>query len=269
MRAPLPRPTPLLDGMLDRFFPPTCPCDAAAKAWLEERLAWLTEQFDDHIFNGRPLVLPTTQCFPDAFDGSPQAVRAMLGRVCGYMDVDPESIELEFTSDAGKLWFVNEAGQLLPQAAGTYQDDGDRSLIRIETSELANPFGLAATLAHELSHVRLLGEGRLGGDEYDNELLTDLTALFFGFGIFLANDSRVWDSSYSIWPGTTLKKPEYMTRPMAGYALAHRAWFEGNRWPAWANHLHSNARPDFKQAVRYLFETRDSAFRPPGQGRRD
>lgn len=52
---------------------------------------------------------------------------------------------------------------------------------------------------------------------------------------------------------THLKRPS---------SVAHLAWFQGERWPAWANHLKSDARPDFKQAVGYLFETQDTAFRP-------
>lgn len=45
--------------MLGWLFPPSCPCDPAAKAWVEERLEWLAEEFDDHAFNGRRIVLPT------------------------------------------------------------------------------------------------------------------------------------------------------------------------------------------------------------------
>jgi hypothetical protein len=107
-----------------------------------------------------------------------------------------------------------------------------------------------------------MGEGRLTGDVFDNELLTDLTALVLGFGVFLANSPTHWPSDTTQWPGTKAPKPEYMTREMYSHALAHLAWFQGQRWPAWANHLHSDARPDFKQAVRYLFETHDSTFRP-------
>lgn len=44
---------------------PTCPCDAAANAWIEERLQWLNEQFEDSAFNGLPVVLPTSKFFPD------------------------------------------------------------------------------------------------------------------------------------------------------------------------------------------------------------
>ncbi len=53
-----------------------------------------------------------------------------------------------------------------------------------------------------------------------------------------------------------------MTRPMFGYALAHLAWFRGEQKPSWAKHLHWNARPDFRQGVRFLFKTGGSAFKP-------
>jgi hypothetical protein len=244
------------------WFRPTCPCDPAAKAWVEDRLRWLSGQFDEHAFNGRPLVLPTPAFFPDSYDGSRRAARALLGRVCTYMGVDRDSLTLEFISDAGKLWLVNEAGQYLPHAAGTYEEGDGKFLVRIDTSGMDDPMALVGTMAHELAHARLLGEGRATSDQYDNELLTDLTVVFLGLGIFLANVPRTWDSQYTKWPGTELYKPEYMTRPMFGYALAHLAWFRGEERPAWAKHLHWNARPDFKQGLRYLQKTADSTFQP-------
>jgi len=274
--------------MLGWLFVPSCPCDPAAKAWVEERLQWLVEEFDDHAFNGRPIVLPTPEFFPDQYDGSQKAVRTLLDRVCGYMDVVPDLVALKFVADAGKIWLVNDAGHYLPHAAGTYQEavgdededeDEDNDLeedayqgqrrvaegkfiISIDKTGLHDPMGLVGTMAHELAHVRLLGEGRTTSEEYDNELLTDLTVVFFGLGVFLANTPRNWDSQYTKWPGTSLNKPEYMTPPMFGYALAHLAWFRGEESPAWAKHLHWNARPDFKQAVRFLWKNGESAFKP-------
>src|SRR6202042_2865006 len=81
--------------MLGWLFAPSCPCDPAAKAWIEERLQWLAAEFDDHAFNGRPIVLPVPESFPDHYDGSERAARALLDRVCGYMDVDPDSVVLK------------------------------------------------------------------------------------------------------------------------------------------------------------------------------
>lgn len=248
--------------MLDWLFSPSCPCDPAAKGWVEERLQWLSDEFDDHAFNGRRLVLPTAEFFPDPYDGSERAIRKMLDRVCDYMDVIPDLVELKFLSDPGDLWLVNESGKALPHTAGSYEEGPRKFIIRIARSELDDTMGLVGTIAHELAHVRLLGENRIRSDEYDNELLTDLTVVFFGLGIFLANTPRNWDSQYTEWPDTDLRKPEYMTPPMFGWALAHLAWFRGEDRPMWARHLNSGARANLKQGIRYLTATSDSTYRP-------
>jgi hypothetical protein len=271
--------------MFDWLMRPTCPCDPAAKKWVEKRLDWLAEQFDDSAFSGRRLVLPTPEFFPDPYDASNKAVRLLLERVCEYMDVDPDRIKLEFVSDAGKIWLVDGSGQYVAQTAGTYEQiteyDGDgefeagdygelrratHSLVRIDKQGLHNTMELVGTIAHELAHVRLMGEERVDPDIYDNELLTDLTVVHFGLGVFLANVPRNWDSQYTSWPGTKLKKPEYMTPPMFGWALAHLAWHRGEDAPKWSRHLNSGARANFKQGLRYLRATGDSTYKPVRDG---
>jgi hypothetical protein len=248
--------------LLQWLFRPSCPCDSAAKAWVEERLAWLAGEFDDSAFSGRRIVLPTPEFFPDPYDGSKKAVRSLIDRVCGYMDVVPDLVALKFVARAGKIWLVNDAGQYLPGAAGTYEEGERKFIIRIDKSELDDAMGLVGTIAHELAHVRLLGESRIMREVFDNELLTDLTVVHFGLGIFLANTPRVWESHYSKWPDTDLLKPEYMTPPMFGWALAHLAWFCGEDRPEWAKYLSRGARANFKQGLRYLLTTEDSSYKP-------
>ena len=248
--------------MLGWLFPPSCPCDTAAKAWVEERLEWLAGEFDDSAFSGRPVVLPTPEFFPDPYDGSKKAVRKMLDRVCGYMDVVPDLVTLKFVADAGKIWLVNDAGQYLPGAAGTYEEGERKFIIRIDNSGLDDPMGLVGTIAHELAHVRLLGESRIMRETFDNELLTDLTVVHFGLGVFLANTPRTWASQYGKWPDSDIPKPEYMSPPLFAWALAHLAWFRGEERPEWARHLNGGARADFKQGLRYLLATADSWHRP-------
>lgn len=246
------------------LFRPTCPCDPAAKDWVEARLQWLVDEFPDTAFTGRPVVLPTPEFFPDPYDGSKRAVRVLLDRVCEYMDVIPDLVALKFVADAGKIWMVNEAGQGIAGAAGTYEEGKRKFIIRIDESGLDHPMGLVGTTAHELAHVRLLGESRIMREEFDNELLTDLMTVAFGLGIFLANTPRNWDSDLKKWPDTDLNRPEYMSPPMFGYALAHLAWHRGEEWPDWARHLNWSVRGEFKQALRYLQKTGDSWFRPKG-----
>lgn len=253
--------------MLDWLFRPSCPCDPAAKEWVEERLEWLAGEFENSAFTGRRIVLPTPEFFPDPYDGSKKAVRRLLDRVCEYMDVVPDLVSLRFVADAGKIWLVNEAGQDLPGAAGTYEEGERKFIVRIDRSGLEDPMGLVGTMAHELAHVLLLGESRILREEFDNELLTDLTVVHFGLGIFLANTPRNWMSQYGRWPGTQLRKPEYMTPPMFGWALAHLAWFRGEEKPEWARHLNAGARVNLRQGLRYLLATGDSSYRPARQRR--
>lgn len=245
------------------WFKPQCPVDRCAKQWIENRLQWLSEQFGRDTFTRRAVILPTTDFFPDPIDGTERSIRNLLDQVCRFMDVNPQRVTLELFTNKNQLWLVNDAGKYLPTgAAGLYEGQIGKTVIHIETSETTNLSGLVGTMAHELAHLRLMGEGRVTGDEYDNELLTDLTAVFLGFGIFLGNSPRNWDSQYSNWPGTELKRPEYMTLPMFAYALAHSAWFRGLAKPDWYRFLSFELKACFKQGIRYLMDTRDSVFKP-------
>jgi hypothetical protein len=246
------------------LFKPTCPCDSAAKDWVERRLQWLVDEFDDTVFSGRQVVRPTPDFFPDSYDGSKTAVRTLLDRVCEYMDVIPSLVALKFTKDTGSIGLVNEAGHEFGGAAGTYEEGEHQFIIRLSKTELGEPMGLVGTMSHELAHVRLLGEGRIMREEFDNELLTDLTTVALGLGIFLANTPRNWRSDLKTWPDSDLNRPEYMSPPMFGYAVAHVAWHRGEEWPEWAAYLNWSVRGEFKQALRYLQKTGDSWFRPKG-----
>ncbi|MGC4003479.1 MAG: hypothetical protein QM811_10220 [Pirellulales bacterium] len=188
----------------------------------------------------------------------------MLDRVCGYMDVDPESIELKFLPKQSQ-WLVDGSGATLPGAAGTYQNRFGKFRISLSVTELREPTALVGTIAHELAHVRLMGEDRMTGDEFDNELLTDLTVVHFGLGVFLASSPRVYVSGFTKWPETDADKPEYMTSPMFGWALAHLAWHRGEATPDWLRHVQGDSRDTCKQGLRYLFATQDSWYRPSPQ----
>jgi hypothetical protein len=234
--------------------------DPAAKAWVEERLQWLAGEFGEEVGFEFRVIEPTPEYFPDDYDGSKKSARGLFGRVCEYMGVVSETMKLKVYDEPRNLWLVNDKGDYLPSgAAGFYEG----ATIRIAADQLGDPMALVGTMAHELAHYRLLGEGRAMSEQYDNELLTDLTVVFFGLGIFLANTPRHYDSLLTIWPGTDLKKPEYMTPSMFGYALAHVAWFREERHPAWTKHLTSGARANLKEGLRFLWEKGESRFRPP------
>lgn len=251
--------------MFDWLFGSACPLDPAAKEWVEDRLVWLRDEFGPDDLYGGTVVLPTAAFFPAPYDGSRRATRVLFDRVCEYMGVDPGLMRLEFFRPlSGSLFLVNGTGEALPTAAAGWYT-GEQ--IRINEDELADPMSLVGTLAHELAHQRLLGEDRIMSDVFDNELLTDLTVVFKGLGVFLANVPRHWDGNYTYWPGTELRKPEYMTGPMFGYALALLAWVRGESNPAWARHVRSGVRGELRQGLRFLKKHGTDKLRPVNRRR--
>ncbi len=245
---------------------PFCPCDSAAKEWIERRLEWLSREFPSNIFTDHPLILPTDEFFSNQYEPTKEYAKALLVLVCDFMGVSGESVVLKFNHEPQKVLFVNDNGDYLPPAAGMYARTWKRYVSTLDTDQLYHFGDLVTTMAHELAHARLLGEGRLRGRHHDDELLTDLTSFFLGFAIFGANSPRVWNSQFSKWPGTEINKPEYMSSPMYGYALAHLAWFQNQLKPRWARYLGSNVINDFKDATRFLFKTGESSFRPGSSG---
>lgn len=223
---------------------PQCPCYPLAKEWVEQRLLWIREQFGTTIFDDRPLVFPTDDFFPDDYDSSEDAARAVLRRVAHLMDVPSDRVVLRL------------------EDIGLPTDFAKRWTITVDRRELAHPHRLITIFASELALGRLFAEDR-EGDVFDAALLTALTASALGFAIFLASSSRSrFDDETLFWPGTRLSRPASMTPPMFGWMLAHLAWFENDPKPGWEKYLGNASKTDFREGVRYLFATGDTTFRP-------
>ncbi len=185
-----------------------------------------------------------------------------MGRVCGYMGVDVDDIELRIVDHGNRVHLVNESSDAIGGTAGTFQQGYSRYKIALDRDQLTQQDALIGTMAHELAHVRLLGGDLLSGDEFDNELVTDLTTVHLGLGLFLANSPRDWMSGYTHWPESHLRKPEYMNGPMYGWALALLAHFRSEPQPTWTEHLSRHAKGEVERGIRYLEETRDSSYLP-------
>ncbi|MBM4094920.1 MAG: hypothetical protein FJ276_36745 [Planctomycetes bacterium] len=85
------------------WFRPTCPLEPHAKAWTEERLGWLADQFGLDVLNRRAVILPTADFFPDEYDGTEESVRVLLDRLCAYMDADPERVDPVVAKKVGRI----------------------------------------------------------------------------------------------------------------------------------------------------------------------
>jgi hypothetical protein len=143
-----------------------------------------------------------------------------------------------------------------------------RPVIGLDTREASDPAYLTAIIAHELCHVRLLGEGRVTATRKDHERLTDLLTVYLGFGVFTANAAFSFGKaarSWSIQPQGDLDERTlnaarndgysrlgYLTEQEFGYAMACRCWLRHETEPAWISHLDPGPRTYLKQGLTYL-----------------
>jgi hypothetical protein len=231
-----------------------CPVDDHARQWIEQKLDWLRTAIGPGMLQDRAIVLPTEKFFPFRYDESDAAVARMFRAVSKLMDVDPDRVKVFIDDDRQEFWPVDEDGNPVPLGAGGEFEIGpDGPMVSISRAELHNPEMVAATFAHELAHLRLY-DARADFDAFDRELLTDLTAVHLGFGVFIANDPRVWMAHVDVWPGTDLAMPRYITPEMTTYALALGAHRKKEEKPVWLRHLNQDATANAKGSIQYLFE---------------
>jgi hypothetical protein len=257
-----------------RLFPVACPVRPAEQKWVEQQLRWLTHEFGEDALHER-IYLPTDDFFPGVYRGSAKDVRHVVEIVRTRMGVAPDSYIVELgDTDEEPQWtgYRRTSG-----AAGEYRRERDRGVISISMRQAQVPMALVATIAHEFGHHRLMGEARIDPGRRDGEPLTDLTSLFFGFGIFSANaamefaqTSRI-DQSGQQLVGWRSSRLGYLTEPMYGYALAYWSILRGDRDPDWQRYVDTNPKAFLHKGLRYLGSRRSgtpSARRPsPGVDR--
>ncbi len=233
------------------------PIAAGERTWIDEHMDWFRGQFGDGSLH-RSVVLPTDEFFPGEYSGTTAQVLAVVRRICRYMDIDPDSVDVAFFSEDlppdAPGGITGETGH---SAAGEYVRQDGRATIRLDRSVATQPMAQIATIAHELAHHRLLGEDRIAPDREDNEPLTDLLTVFLGLGIFTANAALEFSTREpdAAWAARRLG---YLTEPMYGYALARFARMRGENRPDWAPYVDANPRSYLKKALRYLAKQTNS-----------
>ena len=165
--------------------------DEETASWHVENFAWLVRQFggSEGLAHAK-LILPR----PGFFVTDGEAGHAFAQRIfdqtktyCGMSnwEVDLVADDNPLAEDAAPS-LVAVASQ--KHALGTFGIAGNRIVISYVPALLKRPDNLIATFAHELAHYLLAAAGSEPPCEADErEFLTDLAAVYLGFGVFLAN----------------------------------------------------------------------------------
>lgn len=241
---------------------PRCPVEKEEKDWIESRFLWLTQQFGIHRLLSSTIVLPTAEFWPKDYEGTENEIHDLMFRVAFFMQVDPETLELEFYEE-GKQSLENVSG---PRSIDNSTLTEGRFLIQLDRGSIQDPVAVATTLIHEVGHVLLVGNNRLSINEDDHELVTDLLSVFLGMGILPANTviyESYWDVGH--FSGWSIGRRGYLSMNMFGYALGLFTLARNEPHPRWATFLRLDVRKSLQQAVRYIQETGDCSYEPAKQ----
>lgn len=228
---------------------PRCPIDTSTRQWIDRRWAWLENQFGVARVRGARVVLPRQDFFPDPYHGAESDVRPMLDRVCGYMGLQPVKVELFLYHDTPHIRHRKENNT----TANRHELEHGRYTVGVETSCLADPLALVATLAREIGNIQLVDQHKISPTTEDRAHLTDLLTVFLGLGVFTANSvlrEKYWQEGH--FGGWSMGRRGALPMPAFGYALARFAQARGENGADWAKYLRLDVRAPFRQSLRYL-----------------
>jgi hypothetical protein len=233
------------------------PVTAEDKEWVEEAILHLKKIFSPDYFLQIDTILPTKKHYDYDFKGTEEDAKFVLEQTKIYMDVDYENIKLDFFSHSpvemadGTILTTpsDNINGSWKSAAGTYEYDGNNVIISIEKSQLKDPQALIATIAHELCHEILLGEGHL---EENDEYLTDLLAVIYGFGIFLGNTKFTFNTFRTAHgSGWQSSGTGYLPEQVIAYAMAWLCAYRKEE-PVWKDMLNASMLKYFNQSFEYI-----------------
>ncbi|MFT3823969.1 MAG: hypothetical protein QM731_08610 [Chitinophagaceae bacterium] len=245
--------------------PDTCPVPEDIRLWLENAFLQLLDLFGKEETLQRKVLVPHYTDFPIKYDGSEETAFRTLQVIASQMKIPFESIHLEFYDDDVRqvssgsiygtdLYLGSRNNQSAP--AGLYwgKNEQGKFIISLIRTKLSQPENMVATLAHELAHIKLLGEGRIAQND---EKLTDLVTVLFGLGIFNAN------AAYQTYTGIGYKgwrSMGYLKQMEWGYALALFAHLRDEATPTWIEHLNLTVKGDFVQGQNFIKANPDKLF---------
>nr|WP_293303909.1 hypothetical protein [Allomuricauda sp.] len=224
------------------------------KVWVDEELNWLRNEFGEEYFMETRTVTPTKDFYARTFDGTEKDAEFILERTIELMDIRDVKITLDFFSDSPIemadgtiLTTPADLDGSWDSASGTYQQSENETIVSIERGQLKNPISLIANISHELAHQILLGENRI---EENDEFLTDFTAIYHGFGIFIGNSRFQFVSQGFGWQSSS---QGYLPEQIIDYAMA---WLskERNEKTGYSQFLNKSLKKYFDQSLEWLIK---------------
>lgn len=230
-----------------------CPITLADKTWVEETLDWFHTNFID--LTQQPTFTPVRKYFPHDFKGNEEDAEFLLDIMGGYFQLNTQRIRLDFfdesTLDLGPGLMTQKDGK---GAAGYFMQSGYKFAISLEVNQLKDLDSLIATMAHEISHYLIMEEKGYHFEETENEYLTDMAVIVYGFGIFMGNSKfkfKQWSSGDG-YGGWSMSNQGYLPQEVIAYAMAEIQRRKNDFEPSWTQYLNKSFRKLFEKSLKYV-----------------
>ena len=238
-----------------------CPVDETKRQWIEYAMKWLFVNFGEEFCKEQKVYASVKELLDDF--GLQKASLNDLGDIIAeLMQIDKAEFEIsvyeegarEIDTDAGTVLVKTDEEE--KTSAGLYlgKNEAGKYDIGIQKNMLKNPVGLLAAIAHEFSHIKLLGENRI---KENDEHLTDLVPVVFGLGIFGANSAFTFSQSIDYWG---YQSSGYLSQMEWGYALAVHSWLRDEKHPEWINSLPRNIKSDYSKSLLFMENNKEKLF---------
>src|SRR3954452_5001369 len=159
--------------------------------WLGTSLAALISARGIAQFTAVPLLTPSDDDFPDPWDGSVRAAHRITQRLMHHAGIGDLRISLTALPDDDAApedaWDAGTAGWF----SGI--EDG-RARFGIQPKEIGDPDSVVGIMAHEVAHAWRHQHELIDADRDTEGHLTDLAAIFLGFGILTTNATERYRS---------------------------------------------------------------------------
>jgi hypothetical protein len=241
-----------------------CPVSVPVQAWLESSFQWFTEQFGSGALR-KDAILPSA-FVPARYAATREQLEVLVRRVAVLMGVSSGRVTVEAFDGTADRKAAARSGR--SRAVGHYREVNGRAVVALDLAEAGDPASMTAIIAHELSHVLLIGDRRISPERPDQERLTDLLTVYFGFGIFTANAALRYSTAHRGWvvkAGERLdermlnaarndgySRLGYLTEREFGYALACYCQVRGETRPRWVSEIDPGPRSFLEQGLAYL-----------------
>ncbi len=226
--------------------------------WVEDRFAILLEQLaHEQSVRETVLALPGDPRFVADADSKEKRAAQIYQAVAELAGFGDWPVTLTAMGDEGPLDLSSYV--IVPSqntAAGSIASN-ERGEIEIKFSRdiLESPSELVATFAHELAHLLLHTRGVEEGISTDDaELVTDLAAVYMGFGVFLANSAfeLVQFNDGLLGGGWASRRQGYLTENTLVYATVLFCSIKDDGFDEAREGLKPRLRKVFDRAIQQL-----------------